>query len=130
MDAQLSRLALEPVGRLLQPPLRPAREFLVPHFDQLLRGSSGAYAYLRGPGGRLLGGPLGEQSPGLPDDLLLRPAQEVRELVVLGAPGGPRRRPAAFGPDQKVVQRRCFDSSPSTQASPIQLVASGTSKAR
>src|SRR5919112_2221911 len=52
-----------------------------------------------------LGHPLGEQPLGLLDHLLLHPAQELRELVVLGEPSAPRCRSAPFGPGQEGVER-------------------------
>jgi hypothetical protein len=56
--------------------------------------------------GFLFGHTLGEQPPGLLDDLLLHLAEEVGELLVLDLRGGPGGRSAPFGARQKGVERR------------------------
>src|SRR5919112_2383130 len=52
-----------------------------------------------------LGHPLGEQPLGLLDHLLLHPAQELSELVVLSEPSAPRCGPVPFGPGKEGVER-------------------------
>jgi hypothetical protein len=51
-----------------------------------------------------LGNPLGEQPLGLLDHLLVHPAQEISEFVVLGEPSAPRCGPAPFGSGQEGVE--------------------------
>ena len=53
-----------------------------------------------------LGHPLFEKLLGLLDYLLLYPAQEVGELVVVGEPGVSRRRSASLGSRKQGVERR------------------------
>ncbi|HEX5699413.1 MAG TPA: hypothetical protein VFX77_02100, partial [Rubrobacter sp.] len=49
---------------------------------------------------------LRKKTAGLIDDLPLHPAQELRQLIVLGQPGASCGRPAPFGSAQQRVERR------------------------